>query len=68
MQALPSVQQPCSNPSKHPEMLGNVLQAKYGYLQEFCKLQKYVANYHAGFTRQRSLIRTQHRLHRERVF
>jgi hypothetical protein len=42
-------------------MLGNVLQAKYGYLQEFCKLQIYVANYRAAFTRQRSLVRTQHR-------
>jgi hypothetical protein len=32
------VQQPCSNPSKSPEMLGNASMHKYGNLQEFCKL------------------------------
>jgi hypothetical protein len=60
MQALMSVQQPCSNPSKYPEMPGNVSLQEYGNLQAFCKLQKRPANYHAAFTRQRSLVRTQH--------
>src|SRR5215208_374998 len=40
MQALPSVQQPCSNPSKSPEMLGKASSQKYLYLQAFCKVQK----------------------------
>jgi hypothetical protein len=61
MQALTSVQQPCSNPSKYPEMSRNVFEAKYVYLQAFCKLQKPLENYRAAFTRQRSLVRTQHR-------
>ena len=55
------VQQPCSNPSKSPEMLGKASSQKYLYLQAFCNLQKPPANYHAAFTRQRSLVRTQHR-------
>jgi hypothetical protein len=61
MQAVTSVQQPCSNPSKSPEMPRNALVQKYGYLQEFCTLEKSLANYHTAFTRQRSLVRTQHR-------
>ena len=51
----------CSNPSKYPEMSANVFKAKYVYLQVFCKLQKPPANYRAAFTRQRPLVRTQHR-------
>jgi hypothetical protein len=31
------------------------------HLQAFCKLQKSLANYRAAFTRQRSLVRSQHR-------
>jgi hypothetical protein len=42
-------------------MMRNVLWAKYGYLQVFCNLQKLLANYRAAFTRQRTLVRTQHR-------
>src|SRR5215216_5789101 len=61
MQAVTSVQQPCSNPSKSPEMLGKASKQKYDRLQEFCKLQKSPANYRAAFTRQRSLVRAQHR-------
>jgi hypothetical protein len=34
------VQQPCSNPSKSLEMLGNVSAQKYSNLQVFCKLWK----------------------------
>jgi hypothetical protein len=55
------VQQPCSNPSKYPEMLGKASTWKYDNLQEFCNLQKSPANFHTAFTRQRSLVRTQHR-------
>src|SRR5215211_245360 len=61
MQAVISVQQPCSNPSKYPEMPRNALVQEYGYLQGFCTLEKPPANYRAAFTRQRSLVRTQHR-------
>jgi hypothetical protein len=35
------------------------------HLQEFCKLQKSAANYLSAFTRQRSLVRTQHRPHQK---
>jgi hypothetical protein len=55
------VQQPCSNPGKSPEMIGNASTQKYGDLQEICKLQNPPANYYTAFTRQRSLVRTQHR-------
>jgi len=61
MQAVISVQQPCSNPSKSPEMLGNASTQKYGDLQAFCTLENLLANYRAAFTRQRSLVRSQHR-------
>src|SRR5215207_4557085 len=61
MQALPSVQQPCSNPDKSPERLGNASTQKYHYLQVFCNPQKAAEIGHAAFTRQRSLVRTQHR-------
>jgi hypothetical protein len=57
IQALASVQQPCSNPSKSPEMLGNASTQKHLDLQVFCNLQKPSANYHTAFTRQRSLVR-----------
>jgi hypothetical protein len=56
------VQQPCSNPSKSPELLRKASTQKYGCLQGFYKLQKPSENYRAfAFTRQRSLVRTQHR-------
>ena len=55
------VQQPCSNPSKSPAILGKVSTKKIGDLREFCKLRKPPANYRAAFTRQRSLVRNQHR-------
>jgi hypothetical protein len=42
-------------------MMRNVLQAKYVYLQEFYKLQKSSENNRSAFTRQRTLVRTQHR-------
>src|SRR4028118_281685 len=58
---LKCVQQLCSNPGKSPEMLGKATTYKYGYLQEFCKLQEAPANHRAAFTRQRSLVRNQHR-------
>jgi hypothetical protein len=61
MQAVTPVQQPCSNPSKSPEMQRNALVQKYDDLQQFCKHQKSPANYRAAFTQQRSLVRTQHR-------
>ena len=55
------VQQPCSNPSKSPESSGKDSTQKRGYLREFCNLQKAPANHRAAFTRQRSLVRNQHR-------
>src|SRR4028118_32544 len=58
---LKCVQQLCSNPGKPPEMLGKATTYKYGYLQEFCKLQEAPANYRAAFTRQSPLVRNQHR-------
>jgi hypothetical protein len=58
---LEFVQQPCSNPSKYPETLRKAPYSKYGDLQAFCKLQKSPATYRAAFTRQRSLVRNQHR-------
>jgi hypothetical protein len=57
MQALPAVQQPCSNPSKSPEMLGNASTQKYCHLQVFCKLQKPLAKYLAAFARRRPGVR-----------
>src|SRR5919107_1298392 len=60
IQALSYVQQPCSNPSKSPEMLRKVPKQKYDDLQVFCKLQQSPANYRAAFTRQRSPVRSQH--------
>src|SRR5919112_4692215 len=44
-----SVQLPCSNPSKCL------------HLQTLCTLQRRPATYHTSFTRQRSLVRSQHR-------
>jgi hypothetical protein len=57
MQALPAVQQPCSNPGKSPETLRNAPMGKYVNLQAFCKLQKPLAIYHAAFARRRSGVR-----------
>ena len=58
---LKFVQQPCSNPGKSPEMLRKATKHKSGYLREFCKFQKAPANRRTAFTRQRSLVRNQHR-------
>ncbi len=55
------VQQPCSNPGESLEMLRKELTQEYGYLRAFCKLQKRLANHRTAFTRQRSLVRNQHR-------
>jgi hypothetical protein len=55
------VQQPCSNPSECPEILGKPLSQKYRYLQPFWNYRKSLENYRTDFTRQRSLVRTQHR-------
>jgi len=55
------MQQPCSNPGKSPETMRTASTEKYGNLQGFCKFEKRVAIYHAAFTRQRSLVRNQHR-------
>jgi hypothetical protein len=55
------VQQPCSNPSESPAMLGNARSEKYADLQGFCKLQKASAMCRFSLTRRRSLVRTQHR-------
>jgi hypothetical protein len=55
------VQQPCSNPGEYPETLRKGSRQEYALLQEFCKLWNTLANYHAAFTRQRSLVRAQHR-------
>jgi hypothetical protein len=38
MQAVTSVQQPCSNLSKYPETSRKASMSKYGDLQAFCKL------------------------------
>ena len=65
MRTVTSVQQLCSNLSETAEMLGKALTQKYDCLQEFCELQKSPANYRAAFTRQRSLVRAQHRPHSE---
>ena len=43
-QRTPVVQQPCSNPSKSPERLGNESTQKYVDLQQFCKLWKRLEN------------------------
>src|SRR4029453_5016498 len=57
MQAIPSVQQPCSNPTKPPETLRKVLAKENCYLQQFCKLQNAPANYLAAFARWRAWVR-----------
>ncbi len=57
MQALPTVQQPCSNPGKSPEISGKAVTQKYRNLQAFCKLQKPLANYLTAFARRRSGVR-----------
>src|SRR5215217_650788 len=57
MQALTSVQQPCSNPNTCPEMPGDALTQKYGNLQAFCNLQKPPANYRAALAWRRSGVR-----------
>jgi hypothetical protein len=51
----------CSNPSKSPENQSKVFSKENDHLQGFCNLQKSPAIYLTAFTRQRSLVRTQHR-------
>jgi hypothetical protein len=51
------VQQPCSNPSKSPEMLGKVSTRKHDNLQAFCTLLKRPAKYLAACARRRSGVR-----------
>src|SRR5215212_6277513 len=51
------VQEPCSNPSEHPEILRKPPQRKSASLQGFCKLWKLLANYRAAFARRRSGVR-----------
>jgi hypothetical protein len=38
MHAFPAVQQPCSNLSETPEMLGKAVAQKHSHLQVICKL------------------------------
>jgi hypothetical protein len=52
-----TVQQPCSNPGKSPEMLGNASTQKHRHLQVFCNLQKPLANYRAALAWRRSGVR-----------
>jgi hypothetical protein len=51
------VPQPCSNPSKSPENKSKAFSEKDCDLQEFCNLQKSLANYLAGFARRRPGVR-----------
>jgi len=51
----------CSNPSKSPENQSKVFSKENDHLQGFCNLQKSPAIYLTAFTRQRSLVRSQHR-------
>ena len=57
MQALTSVQQPCSNPSKSPERLRNAPTQKCGDFQQFCKLWKPLENYLAALAWRRPGVR-----------
>ena len=61
IRAPPFVQQPCSEPAESPEHLRKTTTQKYSHFQLFCKLQKRPAIHRAAFTRQRSLVRNQHR-------
>ena len=54
VQALPAVQQPCSNPSKYPERLGNVFSAECCHLQAFCTHLKTPANFRGALAWRRS--------------
>ena len=57
MQALTSVQQPCSNPGKSIEMLGKVLSSECCHLQAFCTHLKTPANLRAALAWRRSRVR-----------
>jgi hypothetical protein len=57
MQAAGPVQQPCSNPSKSPEMPRKVLASECRRLQAFCKLWKPPENYRAALAWRRSRVR-----------
>jgi hypothetical protein len=52
-----TVQQPCSNLSKSPEMLGNTPTQKCGDFQQFCKLWKPLEDYLAALAWRRSGVR-----------
>ena len=54
MQTLPAVQQPCSNPSKYPERLGNVFSAECCHLQAFCTHLKTPANFRGALAWRRT--------------
>jgi hypothetical protein len=51
----------CSNLGKSPEKLRKSPKQKYVDLQEFCNFQNALANHRTAFTRQRTLVRSQHR-------
>ena len=51
------VQQPCSNPSKSPEMLRKVLSSECCHLQAFCTHLKIPANLRAALAWRRSRVR-----------
>jgi hypothetical protein len=57
--------QTCSNRAatrvNRPNSREKPSKAEFVYLQVFCKCQKALANYRTAFTRQRSLVRAQHR-------
>src|SRR5215213_10336892 len=57
MQAVTSVQQPCSNPSKSPETSGKVLLAECCYLQAVCTHLKDSANLRAALAWRRPGVR-----------
>ena len=55
--AVTSVQQPCSNPSKSPEILRKVTSSECLYLQVFCTHLKTPANLRAALAWRRSGVR-----------
>jgi hypothetical protein len=57
MQALPAVQQRCSNPGKSPEMLGKAPSSECCYLQAFCTHLKTPANLRAALAWRRPGVR-----------
>src|SRR5215203_4138752 len=57
MQAVTSVQQPCSNPSKSPDTSRKVLSSEYRHLQGFCTHLKTPANLRGALAWRRSGVR-----------